>query len=494
MNEAVTYARVSSKDQEREGYSIPAQRKTLMEYAPRNGFQVVREFVDVETAKCAGREQFGEMIAFLRHNPKCRTVIVEKTDRLYRNFRDYLSLEELGVEIHLAKEGQIINKDSKSQAKFMHGIQVLMARNYIDNLREEVCKGMREKAEQGVYPSRPPLGYRNNKAERTIEVDPERAPVARKLFELYATGTHSLSSLRKAIFAEFGRVYAKGHLQKTLKNPFYVGLFTWEGKTYKGTHEPLVSSQLFQSVQEVFHGHNRPKYGKHRFAFSGMLNCAYDQCRITAEIKKNRYTYYRCTGYRGPCELPYFREEEIGHRLGKILEDIYIPDEILGQLESSLLRDKGSMEATRKQQAERIQRRLAAVRHRIDQAYTDKLDGKISDELWTRKAIEWQIEEQQILMALQGLEQSQPDRSLDGIKILELANKAYFLYLKQPPAEKSKLLKMVLSNCSIDAVNVHPTYRKPFDLIFTRVQTNEWCARRDSNSRPSASKADALSS
>jgi len=481
MKESVSYARVSSKDQEREGYSIPAQRKTLMEYAPRTGFRIVREFVDVETAKCAGREQFGEMVAFLRQNPQCRTVIVEKTDRLYRNFRDYLALEDLGVEIHLAKEGQIINKDSKSQAKFMHGIQVLMARNYIDNLREEVCKGMREKAEQGIYPSRPPLGYRNNKLERTIEVDSEKAPIARKIFELYATGTHSLSSLGKAIAVEFGRVHAKGHLQKTLKNPFYTGLFIWEGKTYKGTHTPLVSSQLFQQVQDVFQGHHRPKYGKHQFAFSGMLHCAYDKCRITAEIKKNRYTYYRCTGYRGPCELPYFREEEIGDRLGKILKDIHIPDRVLAQLETSLLSDKGNAEAIRKQQGERLQQRLASVRNRIDQAYTDKLDGKISEELWTRKAIEWQTEEQQVLLALQGFEQSQPDRILNGIRILELANKAHSLYLKQNSAEKAKLLRIVLSNCAVDAVSVYPTYRKPFDVIFQRAKSEEWCARRDSN-------------
>ena len=254
MKESVIYARVSSKDQEREGYSIPAQRKTLMEYAPKNGFQIVREFVDVETAKCAGREQFGEMIAFLRNNPQCRTVIVEKTDRLYRNFRDYLTLEDLGVEIHLAKEGQIINKDSKSQAKFMHGIQVLMARNYIDNLREEVCKGMREKAEQGIYPSRPPLGYRNNKLERTIEVDPEKAPIARKIFELYATGTHSLSSLRKAIAVEFGRVYAKGHLQKTLKNPFYTGLFHLGGQDVPGDTYSACFQSTFPTGPRRFSG------------------------------------------------------------------------------------------------------------------------------------------------------------------------------------------------------------------------------------------------
>ena len=78
-----------------------------------------------------------------------------------------------------------------------------------------------------------------------------------------------------------------------------------------------------------------------------------------------------------------------------------------------------------------------------------------------------------------------PERLLDAAKILELANKAYFLYVKQNHAERAKLLKMVLSNCGIDAVSLYPTYRKPFDLIFQKVKTEEWCARRDSNTRPS---------
>jgi len=170
MIPAILYARVSSKDQEREGYSIPAQQKLLREYAQKNGFQILREFVDVETAKATGRKQFGEMVRFLEATPTCRTVLVEKTDRLYRNFRDCVTLEDLEIEIHLPKEGQIISKESKSQAKLVHGIQVVISRNYIENLREEVRKGMREKAEQGIYPSRPPLGYRNNKLEHTIEV------------------------------------------------------------------------------------------------------------------------------------------------------------------------------------------------------------------------------------------------------------------------------------------------------------------------------------
>ena len=105
---AALYARVSSKDQEKEGFSIPAQLKLLREYALKNGIKILREFVDVETAKTTGRKQFGEMVQFFRKHPDCRVVIVEKTDRLYRNFADYVTLEDLGVEIHLPKEGQVI--------------------------------------------------------------------------------------------------------------------------------------------------------------------------------------------------------------------------------------------------------------------------------------------------------------------------------------------------------------------------------------------------
>ncbi len=88
MKQAVIYARVSSKDQEREGYSIPAQLKLLREYARTHEFEIAHEFVDVETAKITGRKQFGEMVRFFRANPTCRVAVVEKTDRLYRNFRD----------------------------------------------------------------------------------------------------------------------------------------------------------------------------------------------------------------------------------------------------------------------------------------------------------------------------------------------------------------------------------------------------------------------
>jgi site-specific DNA recombinase len=486
MKQAVLYARVSTKDQEKEGFSIPAQLKFLREYAVKNSLKIVREFVDVETAKTTGRKQFGEMVHFFQKHVPCRTVIVEKTDRLYRNFRDCVTLEDLGVELHLPKEGQIIGKDAKSQTKLVHGIQLVIARNYIENLREEVRKGMREKASQGIYPSRPPMGYTNNKLKHTIEVDAANAPITQRAFALYATGQYSLAAVRQAIRTETGKRYSKGYIHGLLTNPFYSGFFEWDGERYKGTHPLIVSPELFNRVQNVLHGHNRPKQRKHEFAFAGLLNCAYDDCMITAEMKKHKYTYYHCTGYKGKCALPYMREEEVGQRLGQVLKDIHVPDDVLTQLEQSLTDADRNTHQEKKRQQVQLEQRLTAVRRRIDQAYTDKLDGTISEDYWRRKTTEWQLEEQQIQMAIQGLQEAIPDQLLSAKRTLELANTAYFLYVTQNPAEQAKLLKMVLSNCRIDGVSLYPTYRKPFDVIFQRAKAKEWRARQDSNLRPSA--------
>src|SRR3954452_19715031 len=173
-NGAVLYAPVSSKEQE-QGYSIPAQKDLLRRYAARHGLTITQEFVDIESAKSAGRPGFAAMVKLLQQRPDCRAVLVEKTDRLYRNLKDYITMDELNVEIHMVKENEILSKSSRSAQKFMHGIRILMAKNYIDNLSEEVKKGLHTKAGQSLWPSFAPPGYRNEVSEhgkRIIVPDP----------------------------------------------------------------------------------------------------------------------------------------------------------------------------------------------------------------------------------------------------------------------------------------------------------------------------------
>src|SRR5580765_909021 len=279
--EALVYARVSSKEQEREGFSIPSQLKVLRSYAVAAGFNVAREFIDVETAKESGRAGFNEMVAFIRKTPSCRVVLVEKTDRLYRNLKDWVTLDELDLEIHFAKENVVLSRDSRSSEKFMHGIKVLMAKNYCDNLSEETRKGMHEKAEQGLWPSCAPLGYRNVQGlngKKTIEPDPTVAPLVARLFEWYSTGSYSLKEVTLLARNE-GMVFRKSRssipratVHKILRNLIYTGEFEWNGVIHQGSHTPLVSRDLWDRVQATLNHRlvKRHRKVKHDFAFSGL--------------------------------------------------------------------------------------------------------------------------------------------------------------------------------------------------------------------------------
>ena len=267
--QAVIYARVSSKEQEKEGFSIPAQLKLLQEYAAAQGFSVAQEYVDVETAKQTGRAAFSEMVAYLRAHPVVRTLLVEKTDRLYRNLKDWVTVDELEVEIHFSKEGVVLSRESRSSEKFMHGIKVLMAKNYIDNLSEEARKGMQEKAEQGIWPTVAPLGYRNlagPDGKKIIEPDPETSPLITRLFEWYAAGTLSLREAARRV-RDAGLVHRKSGapvpvstVHAILRNRLYAGVFDWNGRSYAGTHQPLVSSELWERVQGVLDGRQANKH------------------------------------------------------------------------------------------------------------------------------------------------------------------------------------------------------------------------------------------
>src|SRR5262245_7693229 len=345
--QAVIYARVSSKEQENEGFSIPAQLKLLTEYAAANGFAVAQEYVDVETAKQTGRAAFGEMIAYLREHPSVRVMLVEKTDRLYRNLKDWVTVDELDVEMHFPKEGVVLSRESRSSEKFMHGIKVLMAKNYIDNLSEEARKGMQEKAEQGIWPTIAPLGYRNvagANGKKIIEPDPESAPIISRLFEWYASGTLSLKEAAQKARAA-GLVYRKSGapvpvstVHATLRNRLYMGEFEWNGHVYLGKHQPLVTRELWERVQGVLNGRHANKHRrvKHDFAFSGRIACGQCGCSIVGEIKKQRYVYYHCTGYRGRCDEPYVREEIIERQFSQLLGRLNFDDDVLDWVHDAL--------------------------------------------------------------------------------------------------------------------------------------------------------------
>ena len=479
----VIYTRVSSKEQEKEGFSIPAQKKLLREYAQQQSFTITQEFTDIETAKASGRTQFQKLLNFLRENKDIKIILVEKTDRLYRNFKDYVLLEELDIELHLVKENEIISKESKSHAKFIHGIKVLLAKNYIDNLSEEVKKGMKEKAEQGQWPHLAPLGYLNNKETRKIIIDPERGSIIVELFKLYATGSYSITTLRDKA-KELGLKYrhsntysSRSAIEKILKNPIYTGKFIWKGKLFQGTHKPLISEELFQEVQTQLKIVSKPKKFDRKFAFRGLLTCGYCGCGITAEIKKGKYIYYRCTNGKGKCEQPYIREEDLSILLTDLVEQIRIEPHNVIEIKEALKNSFQHEKEFRKTELRKLKKKYDTIQNRLDQSYIDKIESRIDTTFWQKTHEQWIEEQNNITKQISRFEKANRNYYQEGLSFLELSQNAYSHYVNQKTDEQAGLLKKLLSNCTIKGVTLCPTYRTPFNLLIDTPKSELWRRR-----------------
>lgn len=459
---AVLYARVSSREQE-EGFSIAAQLKLIKEYAVKNKLKIIKEFIDVETAKQAGRSNFNSMIDFLRDNPEVKNILCEKTDRLYRNFKDYLTIENLDLIIHLVKENEVLSKDSKSHQKFIHGIKILMAKNYVDNLSEEAKKGMLQKAHEGYYPSYAPLGYLNIEKElngrkiKIINIDPSKSQMIKKIFKLYSTGEYSLQKIShfsngEGLRSRKGNKLHKSAIYKMLKNPIYYGDFKWNNKIYKGKHTAIISKELFDKVQKTFFSkyNKSQKIQKHNFAFTGLLTCAKCGCAITAEIQKNKYVYYHCTSYKGKCGNKFIREESLTEKLGELVKKIRIEPKIIDWLKEALLMSHKDEQEYHSSQIKSLQKQYNKLQLRLDRIYIDKIDEVVTTEFYQEKTNEWKDEQSNILINIDKHKEANTNYFEQGIRILELAQKAYSAYLEQDNTGKRKLLNILLSNCTLN--------------------------------------------
>jgi site-specific DNA recombinase len=467
-HQAVLYARVSSKEQEREGFSIASQLRTLRGYAKSKDLTIVQEFVDAETAKHSGRTQFTSMITFLKDNaPNCRIILVEKTDRLYRNIRDWVTLDDLDLEIHLVKENERLSADSQSHAKLVHGFKVLMAKNYVDNLSEEVRKGQAEKVRKGLWPSVAPLGYRNNREAHTIEPDPIEAPLIARLFNDAADGHYSLKEISNRAYTaglrsrrSQGRLTVEG-VRRILANPIYWGPFRWNKQLYAGVHEPLISKQLFDRVNKKASRRGTPRRRKHRFAFTGLLTCSCGK-RLVGQMQKGKYVYYACSAYCGTSTVS---EKKLSAMYLEAIKRIQISPEVADYIRQGLI----SFESDRRQEHEKrvqhLQQRRQNIQRRIDNAYDDKLSGAITQKYWDHRSSEWQVELAEVSAEIHRLESATFKSFDDADAILELAQRAPELFVKQNPTEQARLLKFIALNSCYDGATLSVTYKKPFDLL-----------------------------
>jgi hypothetical protein len=204
---------------------------------------------------------------------------------------------------------------------------------------------------------------------------------------------------------------------------------------------------------------------------------------MTAERHKG-YNYYHCSFGRGWHKCKYIPEWRASEMLGEVLKSLSdsIPADVVHGIAQAIQSDRNAAEEMQNRDRDRLMARLAAMKERMKKAYEDKLAGNIDESFWLENMNDWRNQKQEIELALERASVPLPDDSgLTVQKILELAQGAHSLYVMRSFAEQGKLLKMILSNCVTDGVNIWPTYRKPFDVIFERAKNKEWRRERDSN-------------
>jgi site-specific DNA recombinase len=509
---AVILARVSTKEQEETGHSLPAQIDSLRNYAKKKGFEVVKEFSFSESAGPKIRKKFEQVIEYLKkHNKDTRVLLCENVDRATRNFRDAVDLDDMrinmGLEIHFVKDGFFINNQASGNQMFMWEAKVFLAKQYLNRLSDDVKRSLTGKFENGEWSGKAPKGYKNitnEDGKQWIVPEEQDAPLVVKLFELRATGNYSYKQLRTEMF-KYGLKNTKGKMLSVsmvshiLENPFYYGVMKYNGRENTHKYERLISKDLFDKCQEVSASYNKKpfQYAAKPFVFRGLVKCAKCGCSVSPEIKKGKFIYYSCTNYRKNCERVYVPESELLKPVYEALQGLQMPDERIQEITDGL-RKLGKSEADfHKAHMVNLRKEYDTIQDRLSKMYDDKLDGRITEEMYDTKLREYKQRESELLVDMRIHSEADEEFYLTANTVLNVAKRALEIFQSSEVPEKRQFLNFLLQNCQLQDKTLTFDLKKPFDLIAVSAKSaspvkskntssstdvSTWLRDRDSNS------------
>ncbi len=483
QSRTVILARVSSKTQEDEGYSLDAQLKLLTGYCLKNNLNVVRVFKIAETAsKQQSRKVFQELLTYLT-KANVYHLAVEKTDRFTRNFRDAVAIDEWldqddNRRLHAVKENLLLHKNAKSDVKFMWNIHVSVAKKFTDNLREEAMKGWAEKLAQGWLPSSPPPGYMTivDLGKRIHVPNPDTKDIMGDMFKTYILPAETIESIRNrmnqaGIRTRQGRPYSKSHVQRILLNPFYIGINHFNGKDYPGAQQPIISKELFNQVQRKLHRGRSRKYAKHFSPFQGLIRCQDCGSIVTWQLQKGRY-YGICRRLTDKCKMNHsLREDRIEKIIVDQLKNLICPVPEVIDWVVDAMREVNQGDITKREQLkESLQAQLKRIERMDDNLYDDKLAGIISNDKYTQKHDQLMKDQDDLYTQLKAIDFSESMQVIQKVAILKLSQKAAQIYQLKSSTEKRLIISKLFSNLTLKEGCLSVTYTKFVYVLAGKVQ------------------------
>lgn len=467
-----SYVRVSTQRQGQLGTSLIEQRAAIDRHAKKMSLLIVRNFEERETAAKQGRPVFLEMLKELRSG-KANGVIIHKIDRSARNLKDWADLGNLiddGIEVHFANESLDLNSRG---GRLSADIQAVVASDYIRNLREETKKGIYGRLNQGLYPFRAVTGYLDVGKGQPKRPDPRQAPLIKRAFELYSSGTWGLIALADEMYNlglrnRNGKKVTINGLSTLLHNPFYTGLIRIEktGEMFAGKHKPIISTALFRQVQAVFEGKNIKKVEKHFFVFRRQLNCGKCRNLFVGERRKS-YVYYRC--HTRNCTKGAVREEAIENAAIKLFRKVQLNSMEYLFIKQQTLKESGNSQSEYETNYNRLRRFQDQIRDRLSKLADAYVDNVFDKETYISKKNELLAEEHSNKEKLANLKQKSNEAANRLDAFLELVNSAYLSYKWGSPDEKRELVQTVFSDSEIKEKSVILKPEIPFQMIADRL-------------------------
>jgi site-specific DNA recombinase len=488
---AILFARVSTKDQEDFGHSLPAQLRKLTEYAERHNFQIIKEFSFSESAGSKIRKKFEEVIRYLRtfKAGEMPILLCQNVDRVTRNFKDAVDLDEMrraeGLEIHFVQDGFIISSKSNGNDLFMWEAKVFIAKQYLNRLTDDAVRSMNHKLENGECITKAPIGYLNckdDKGQSTVKLDEERFMYIRRIFTEYSTGIYSLRELTKKVAqwglkTKSGRKLSNSQVHALIQNRFYYGVLEYKGKFYQHHYTHIITEEIYNKCQNIRNGSNKKpiRYSEKPFVFRGLVKCGHCGCSYTSEMKKGKYVYMCCSKTsKSGCEAPRVREEQVFNQLAEVFDNMAFPSHIMADIRKHLQESHESKKQFHNSSLKSLKNEHNQIQNKLDILLDALLNESITRDEHAKKAYELKQRQQEINTQLSNFDGADEEFTTSLKLLLDLVQNAGLLFKSSNLEQKRKLINLVFQNLILKGGNVDYTLVKPFELFLDKAKCSKW--------------------
>ena len=493
------YARKSTESEDRQILSIESQINELKAVALKQGLKIVEIFSEAKSAKAPGRPIFNKMMKSVFQSGGIN-ILCWKLDRLARNPVDGGSLI-WAVEQKKLTRIFTPSRDFKNSGddKFWMQLEFGIAKKYVDDLSDNVKRGLRAKLDKGILPGKAPVGYLNDRETKTIVKDPNRFSIVRRIWDIVLSGDYNVETLLKAAENDWGlitrqskrnggKALTRSGLYKLLDNPFYYGAIKRKGDLYPGIHEPMITKDEFDKVQRILGRPNTCPKTK-SFAFTGLIRCGECGSMITAEDKINRYgyryTYYHCTrrkgGIKNTCRQKYIEVEELENQVLSFLEKLHLPQTCIEWTFKYIREAKEDEEKLQADIKISLEKALANCKRKLDNLLDLRLKELLTDEEYLSEKAKL-TEKKMNLQAQVAALTDNPNKWLEPFqKFFSFVNLAENSFENGNAALKRQILSTIGSNLFLKDKILLIEAKKPFRLIIENGHSSLGCRERDSN-------------